>query len=81
MRYKEPQKVSNVRLCHKKLKIYLFIVIWNHDNHGTLFFFNTHECQETQTKNPFDAILNVGLVKDFWKWKILSLQRTFKGLI
>ncbi len=51
-----------------------FGAIWNHGNHGTLFLFNTHECQETQVKNPFDSILSFGLVKDFWKWKILSLK-------
>jgi hypothetical protein len=53
-RYKEPQRVSNVRFCHKKLKICLFIAIWNHGNHDTLFFFNTNSI-----KNPFDPILNL----------------------
>jgi hypothetical protein len=28
-------------------------------------FFNTHEFQETQIKNPFDPNLSFGLVKDF----------------
>jgi len=56
MKYKEPQKTSNVRFCHKKLEIYLFIAIWKHGNHGILFLFNTHKCQKTQIKNPFDPI-------------------------
>ncbi len=51
------------------------MAIWNHGNHGTLFLFNTHECQETQTKNPFDPILSFGLIKDFWKWKKKSLKK------
>ncbi len=51
MRYKEPQRVLDVRFCHKKMEIYLFIAIWNHGNHGTLFLLSTHECQETQIKN------------------------------
>ncbi len=38
-------------------------------------FFNTHEFQETQIKNPFDPNLSFGLVKDFWKWKFLSLKK------
>ncbi len=67
--------MSDVRLCHKKLKIYSFISIWNYGNHGTLFFFNTYECQENQIKNPFDSILSFGLVKDFWKWKFLALKK------
>jgi hypothetical protein len=29
------------------------------------FFFDTHECQETQIKNPFDPVLSFGLVNDF----------------
>jgi hypothetical protein len=41
----------------QKLEIFFyFFAIWNHGNHGTLFFFNTHECKETQIKNPFDPI-------------------------
>ncbi len=52
-----------------------FLGIWNHVNLGTLFLFNTHECQETQIKNPFDPILGFGLVKDFWKWIFLSLKK------
>ncbi len=67
--------MSDVRICHKKLEIYLFFVIWNHGNHGPLFLFHTHECQETQIKNPFDLILSFGLVKDFWKWTIMSLKK------
>jgi len=55
--------------------MYLVFAIWNHGNHDTLIFhFNTHECQKTQIKNPFDPILNFGLIKDFWKWKFLSLK-------
>jgi hypothetical protein len=77
---------KGVEFYHKKQEIYLFIFIWNYRNHGTLFFFDTHECQENQIKNPFDPILSFRLVKGFWKWNILSLkktflQRTFKGLI
>jgi hypothetical protein len=67
------KRVLNVRFCHKKLKIFSFS-IWNHGNHGTLLFFNTHECQENQIKNPFDLILGFGLVKDFWNKNILSLK-------
>ncbi len=64
--------MSDVIFCHKKLEIFIFILfyfiaIWNHGNHGTLFLFNTLECQETQIKNPFDPILSFGLIKDFWK--------------
>jgi hypothetical protein len=65
--------VLDVRFCHKKLEIYLFIFIWNYGNHGTLFLFITPECQENQIKNPFDSILSFGLVKDFWKWNFLTL--------
>jgi hypothetical protein len=57
------------------LFIYLFITIWNHNNHDTLFLFNTYACQETQIKNLFDPIWSFGLIKDFWKWKILSLKK------
>jgi hypothetical protein len=67
------KRVLNVRFCHKKLKIFSFS-IWDHGNHGTLLFFNTHECQENQIKNPFDLILGFGLVKDFWNKNILSLK-------
>jgi len=50
------------------------------------FLFNTHECQETQIKNPFNPILNFGFVKDFKKWKNLLLKddiftKDFQGLI
>jgi hypothetical protein len=48
---------------------------WNHGNHNTLLIFNTHECQETQIKNPFDPILSFGLITDFWKWKTLPLKK------
>jgi hypothetical protein len=61
---KEPQRASNVRFCHKKIEIYLVLAIRNHGNHGTLFFFNTQECQN-QIQNLFDSILGFGLVKDF----------------
>jgi hypothetical protein len=70
---KEPQRVSNVRFCHKKLKI-SFFSIWNHGNHGTLFLFYTHECQETQIKNSVYPILGFVLVNDFWSKKYLSLK-------
>jgi hypothetical protein len=30
-----------------------------------MIFLNTHECKETQIKNPFDPILGFGLVKNF----------------
>jgi len=26
-------------------------------------------------KNPFGPIFNFGLIKDFWKWKVLSLKK------
>jgi len=39
------------------------------------YSFNTHECQKTQVKNPFDPILGFGLIKDFWKWKFLLLKK------
>ncbi len=52
-----------IRFCHKKLEIFFGDQL-NHGNHGTLFL-NTHECQENQIKNPFDPILNFGLIKDF----------------
>jgi hypothetical protein len=85
---KELKRTLDIRFCHKKLKIFFFFFfsIWNHGNHGTLSFFNTYECQENQIKNPLYTILGFGLVKDFWKWKFLSLkmeilQRTFKELI
>jgi len=55
--------VSNVIFYHKKLNIYFFHL--NHGNHGTLFLFNTHECQEIQIIFLFDSILGFGLVKDF----------------
>jgi len=49
-----------------KTKDFIFFAIWNYHNHGTFFFFfDTHEYQETQIKNPFDPILSFGLVKDF----------------
>jgi hypothetical protein len=58
--------VSDVKFYHEKLLIFLiFFSIWNYGNHGTLFFFDTHDYQETQIKNPFDSILSFGLVKDF----------------
>jgi hypothetical protein len=63
--------VSNVKFYHKTRDC--FFSIWNHGNHGTLFLFNTHECYEIQRKKPFDPILSFGLVKDFWKWKFMSL--------
>ncbi len=53
---KESQRVLDVKFCHEKLEIYLVFSIRNHGNHGTLFLFNTHECQEPQIKNPFDPI-------------------------
>jgi len=59
----------------KNLGIYLFISIWNYGNHGTLFFFNTHESQENQILNPFNSILSFGLVNDFWKRKFLTLKK------
>jgi hypothetical protein len=59
---KEPKKALDVKSCNKKL--YICIAISNPGNHSKLFFFNTYECQETQIKNPFDQILNLGLVKD-----------------
>jgi hypothetical protein len=65
----------DIRFSHEKLKIYLLLAIWNHGNHEKLFLFSTHECQETRIKNPFDPILSFGLVKDFWKWKIVSLKK------
>jgi len=48
-----------------KTKDFFLFAIWNYRNHGTLFFFDTHEYQETQIKNPFDPILSFGLVNDF----------------
>ncbi len=39
--------------------------------------FSTHDCQETQIKNPIDPIdpiLGFGLVKYFYKWKFMSLK-------
>jgi len=48
--------------------------IWNHGNHNKLFIYNTNECYKTQIKNPFDPILGIGLVKDFWNWKFVSLE-------
>jgi hypothetical protein len=69
------EKVLDVIFCHKKLEIYLIFIIWNHGDYGTLFFFNTHECQETQIKNPFDSILGFDLIKDFWNWNFLSLKK------
>jgi hypothetical protein len=71
---KEPQKALDVKFYHKKSEIFFF-AIWNHGNHGTLFLFNTHECQEIQIKNSFDPIWSFGLVKDFWKWNILSFKK------
>ncbi len=71
---KEPQRVLDVKFYHEKLDIYLVFDIWNHGNHGTLFLFNTHECQETQIKNPFDPILSFGLVKDL-KMKIFIIKK------
>ncbi len=66
----------DVRFCHKKTRKFLmFFAIWNHGNHGTLFLFNTHECQEIKFKKLFDLILSVGLVKGFRKWKFLSLKK------
>jgi len=58
------------------------LAIWNYGNHGTLFLFDTHECQENKIKNPFDQILSFDLVKDFWKWKFSSLKKRhfYKGL-
>jgi hypothetical protein len=69
------KRALDVKFYHKKIAIYLLFSIWNHDNHGTLLFFNTHECQQTQIENPFDPILSFGFIKDFWKWKILSLNK------
>ncbi len=65
----------DVWFCHKKLEIYLFIVIWYHGNHGTLFLLNTHEYQKIQIKNPSNPILDFGLIKDFWKWNFISLKK------
>jgi hypothetical protein len=62
---KEPQRALDVNFYHKKLKILFFFPISNHGNHEKLFLFNTHECQETQIKNPFDPILDFGLVNNF----------------
>jgi len=62
----------DVRNYNKKL--YIFFAIWNHGNHGKLFFNNTYKCEEIQIKNPFDQILGLGLVKDLWKWKLGSLK-------
>jgi hypothetical protein len=45
---KEPQRVLDVKFCHKKTKDLFIYSIWNHGNHCTLFIFYTHECQETQ---------------------------------
>jgi len=53
---KEPQKLLNVILFHKRLEIYLCFSIWNHGNHCT---FLTHMNQETQIKDPFDPILDL----------------------
>jgi hypothetical protein len=49
-------------------------------------FFTHMNVKKIKLKNPFGPILSFGLVKDFWKWKQLSLkkiflQRTFEGLI
>jgi len=52
---KEQEKALDVRFCHKKLEIYLFIAIWN-GNHGTLILSNTDECQKNQIKNLVDPI-------------------------
>jgi len=38
------------------------------------YSFLTHECQETQIKNPFDPILSFGLVKDL-KMKIFIIKK------
>jgi len=40
----------------------------------THYFFLTHECQETQIKNPFDPILSFGLVKDFQRTHIIEVS-------
>jgi hypothetical protein len=72
---KEPQRALDVKFCHDKLEIYLFIAIWSHGNHGTWFHFNTHESQEIQIKNPFDPILGFDLIKDVWKWKFLFFKK------
>jgi hypothetical protein len=45
----------------KNKDFYFFIFPFEPSNHGTLFLFNTHECQETQIKNLFDSILWFGL--------------------
>jgi hypothetical protein len=73
----ELKRASYIRFCHKKLKFFFSLTIWNHGNHGTLSFLNTYECQETQIRNPFYPILGFGLVKDFWKWNFLSLKMEF----
>jgi len=58
----------------KQLKTYLFTTIWDHGNQGMLFFYNTYECQEIQIKNPFDPILSLDFIKDFWKWKFVPFK-------
>jgi hypothetical protein len=58
-----------------KIEIYLFISIWNHDDHGKLFLYNTYEYKKNSNYNPFDLILGLGLVKDVWKWKFVSLKK------
>jgi hypothetical protein len=37
--------------------------------------FSTHDCQETQIKNPIDPILGFGLVKYFLQVKIYVIKK------
>jgi hypothetical protein len=82
-----PKKISSSFLTKfpKKFGFFFFFfffwVSWNHGNHCTLFFFNTHECQETRIKNQFDSILGFGLVRYLWKWNFLLLNNDifYKG--
>jgi hypothetical protein len=57
------------------LKIKKLFIFWNHGNRGTLFLFNTHECQKIPIKNPFGPILGFGLIKNFLIWIFLSLEK------
>ncbi len=54
---------SDVKFCHKKLRIFFLpfetmVIIAQYS------FFNTHECQELQIKNPFYPISGFCLVKN-----------------
>jgi hypothetical protein len=40
-----------------------------------LFFYNTYEYQEIQIKNPFDPILSLDFIKNFWKWKFVPFKK------